>query len=349
MSTGCCIDALLRTIKRSIPVTLVVFTFVAVAAAQTPTYLNLPVPPDTFSVAFGVNSLGQVVGAYAVRGGGEQLFVWRNGVTTLIGTPIVTPNVLLWAAINNRGQVAYTIDRPITSYLWDNGEITTLGNFVVSAINDNTVVAGCQEKLLQNSGSRESVIWNDGTDLLKPQGGQSPFSCAFGINNSGQVVGTFYDFQGRPVSDGYLWDQGNTTLIGSLGGSYTMATGVNDSGQVVGSATTGDGTVEAFVWQNGVIQPLGFPAGETFSAAVRIDNAGRILGGGSFPWVWQNGVFTQLQTGTCSGATCAIPFGTDIVDTGAGAIAVGNCSNTVSSAKLAACLWDLPAAAAKQK
>ena len=133
MSTGYCIDALLRTIKRSIPVTLVVFAFVAVAAAQTPTYLNLPVPPDTFSVAFGVNSLGQVVGAYAVKGGGEQLFVWRNGVTTLIGTPVLTPNVIVWAAINNRGQVAYTIDRPITSYLWDNGDITTLGNFVVSA------------------------------------------------------------------------------------------------------------------------------------------------------------------------------------------------------------------------
>jgi probable HAF family extracellular repeat protein len=336
-------------LRRWLTAALLLACITSVAAAQTPTYLNLPVPADTLSVTYGVNQLGQVVGSYFIRGTGNQLFVWKDGVTTLIGAPSSTP--IIWAAINNLGQVTYTVDAPMRSYLWDNGTSTFIGEFAVAAINDQATITGCQESLvIRDTGVHESVIWNDGTlDYLAPQGGGTPFSCAFSINNSDQVAGAFYDIQGRPISDAYVWHQGITTLVGTLGGSITQALGINNSGQVVGVSATGDGTMQAFLWQNGLIQGLGYPAGEAFSMATKIDTAGRVVGNSRFPWVWQNGIFTPLNGGTCSGANCAVPVAIGIADLGTGAIVNGMCVNTASPGKHAACIWIVPAAPAIRK
>jgi probable HAF family extracellular repeat protein len=312
---------------------------VGAASAQAPVYLNLPAPANANSFTYGVNQSGQVLGAYVV-GLGEQLFVWQGGNTTTIGD---SNHIILFAAINNLGQVAYTQNHPIASYLWSNGTITQIGNIVVAAINDQGVVTGCQENLIGQFGNRQSVIWNGGDPAqIKPTGGNSPFSCAFGINNSSQVAGAFYDFNGTPVSGGYIWYQGNTSLLGSLGGSYTVAADINDAGQVVGAALNSSNAVEAFLWQNNVIQPLGFPQGETNSAAVRIDSTGRIAGNSSKPWVWENGAFTELGGGACNARACALPVATGVANTGTGGIVSGNCINQAANARLSACLWNVP-------
>ena len=312
------------------------------AAAQSPIYLNLPAPPTAYSFTFGVNQSGQVVGAY-VTVDGEQLFMWQNGTTTLIGG---TGRLVLWAAINNPGQVAFTLDNPKESYLWSNGTITDIGNFTVGAINDQGVVAGCQEVLIGNVGSRQSVIWNSGDplQLIRPAGG-SPFSCAFGINTAGQVAGTFYDFSGKPTSGGYVWYQGNTTVLdtfSSFSRDYVEANDINNAGQAVGAVLNDDNVLEAFLWQNGVIQFLGFPQGENTSTAVRIDSSGRIAGNGGGPWVWQNGVFTTLDGGACNARYSAPALTSGIANTGSGAIVSGDCVNQTNPAKLAACLWNVP-------
>jgi uncharacterized membrane protein len=329
-------------LKRSLSAGILAILLAGVSAAQNPVYLNLPVPADTFSVTYGVNASGQVVGSYILNGT-QQLFVWRDGVTTLIGSPVSTS--ILWAAINNLGQVVFTTNRPVLSYLWANNTITQIGTFAVASINDRSVVVGCEEKQLENFSVSQSVIWNGGdVDFIRPEG-ETPFSCAFSINNSDQVAGTFYDLLGRPVSDGYLWHQGNTTIIGDLGGRFTQALGVNDSAIVVGVATDVNGNVEAIQWQNGVIQGLGFPTGATFSIALKVDAAGRIVGNSSFPWVWQNGVFTKLNAGTCTGA-CIPSFAVAIADRGTSAMVAGNCVNPANQLKLAACVWNLPATVA---
>ena len=311
------------------------------AAAQSPVYLNLPAPPTAYSFSFGVYQSGQVVGAY-VTVDGEQLFMWEDGVTTLIGG---AGRTVLWAAINNPGQVAFTLDRPIESYLWSNGTITDIGHFTVGAINDQGVVAGCQEVLIGNVGNRQSVIWNGGDPLLIRPAGGSPFSCAFGINGAGQVAGTFYDFSGKPTSGGYVWYQGNTTVLdtfSSVNGAYVEANDINNAAQVVGATLISDNVVEAFLWQNGTIQFLGFPQGADTSTAVRIDSAGRIAGNGGGPWVWQNGVFTLLDGGACNARYCAPALTSGIANTGTGAIVSGDCVNQTNPAKLAACIWNVP-------
>jgi len=50
-------------------------------------------------------------------------------------------------------------------------------------------------------------------------------------------------------------------LVQSIGpvGYESKATGINDAGMVVGNYELPDGTYRTFVWQNGVVTPLGTP------------------------------------------------------------------------------------------
>src|SRR5207248_8169621 len=61
---------------------------------------------------------------------------------------------------------------------------------------------------------------------------------------------------------------------------------INDAGQITGTTTAGNGIVQAFLWQNGVLQALGSPHGAS-SSAVRITASGLIAGNSHNPWIWK--------------------------------------------------------------
>src|SRR5262245_39322126 len=69
-----------------------------------------------------------------------------------------------------------------------------------------------------------------------------------GINNSGQVVGSFTS---GGVSHGFLLSAGVYTTLDVPGATSTAAWDINDSGQVAGSYTA-DGTTHAFLWSGGM-------------------------------------------------------------------------------------------------
>ena len=76
--------------------------------------------------------------------------------------------------------------------------------------------------------------------------GVGPHSQAHDINNRGQVVGYSYIGSGSPHA--FLWEDGEMTDLGTLGGYDSEANGINDRGQVAGFSRTRSGYRYATLW-----------------------------------------------------------------------------------------------------
>ena len=107
-------------------------------------------------------------------------------------------------------------------------------------------------------------------------------SWAYGINNSGQIVG------GSNLSDNtqyyaYL-DSGGGSLnqatdsLGTLGGNNSIAYGINNSGEVVGFADASNGHGHVYLYSGGTMHDLGTFVGGTRSQAYAINDNGQIAG-----------------------------------------------------------------------
>ena len=122
---------------------------------------------------------------------------------------------------------------------------------------------------------------------------------AFGINDSGQVVGGAQNGSGnyRP----FLWQNGTMTNLGTLGGESVnpdhRAEAINASGDVCGRSYTSGGAKHAFLW-DGSMTDLGVLTGGTESWAFGINDSQIVVGtsnvtGGAyhaFAWDAVNGM-----------------------------------------------------------
>jgi probable HAF family extracellular repeat protein len=98
------------------------------------------------------------------------------------------------------------------------------------------------------------------TKLMVPG---STFTEASGINNLGQVVGTYIDSVGLP--HGFIYQNGVYTTIDYPSAAHNYAFGINDAGSVVGSFSEvlPRGPYSATLRENGVWSAYDFPAHET--------------------------------------------------------------------------------------
>ena len=74
-----------------------------------------------------------------------------------------------------------------------------------------------------------------GFATLNVPGSSVPYTYAFGIDASGQIVGSYSDAAGN--RQGFLLDHGNYTTLDVPGSLFTTAYGINASGQIVGYYT----------------------------------------------------------------------------------------------------------------
>jgi probable HAF family extracellular repeat protein len=217
--------------------------------------------------------------------------------------------------------------------LWRDGALTalpTLGgtNGVAAGINSRGQVVGYAETSTKDPTCAPpqvldyyGVVWGPRKgeiQALPPLPGDT-VSLAANINERGQVVGQSGPcislsglFVGVFLPRGVIWEKGQATNLGSLGGALaTFPYSINNQGQVVGQSNlTGDAVFHAFLWQKGAMADLGVLPGDIASIAFGLNDPSQAVGTSFGPnfstmraFLWQNGVMTDLNTLLKPGST----------------------------------------------
>jgi probable HAF family extracellular repeat protein len=184
-------------------------------------------------------------------------------------------------AINSLDQVVGTSEIASganRAFLWsDTGGMINLGTLYSSdgisdalGVNDSGWVVG-------DSGS-SAFLWTSASGMTDIGNLGGVGTIAFGINNSGQVVGT--SNRGDGTAHAFLWSMSTGMQdLGTLGGSQSTAYGINDSGEVVGMSYLSNNVVQhAFIWTaTGGMQDLG-TLGSAPIVATAINSSGQVVG-----------------------------------------------------------------------
>jgi probable HAF family extracellular repeat protein len=207
----------------------------------------LPGLGGRFTSAWGLNNVGQVVGAASTRGEGAfRAMLWEGGTRTVL--PSLGGAYSVARDINDSGTIAgvstllHGVDTRAT--LWRDGIAIDLGTVdgastFLDGLNDlGHAVGGAARSGTQG----ERAIYWDGVSLgyLPTLSDELPLSHAVDINNQGLIVGTS---RSGPESRATLWRDGaaidlNAHLDATAraqGWVLESADGINDSGWIAGS------------------------------------------------------------------------------------------------------------------
>lgn len=176
--------------------------------------------------------------------------------------------------INSSGTTVGTsyVNGQVHGEIWNGSKSTDLGaGIFATGINDSGAIIG---------GDGHAFLLANGTasDLGVLPGGN--WSSAYGINNTGTVVG--YGNIGNGMFRGFVWTPGGgMEELGTFGGNNSYATAINSSGEVVGHASLSSGYENAFLEVGEVMTDLGSLGGGS-SYAYGINDSGTVVG---YSWV----------------------------------------------------------------
>jgi len=221
-----------------------------------PTALNFNLNGATQGEAYGINSLGQIVGSILDSAGINTPVYWANADPL---TPPTALNLNLNGAIGGHAHGINSLGR-IVGYIIDSNFDAT----PVSWANADPSTPPIALNINLNGATR---------------------GAAYGINNLGQIVGYIINSQGVviPVS----WANAGpltvpTTLNFNLNGaSYGEARGINSLGQIVGYIIYSNFDATPVSWANA--DPLTVPTALNINGAIRgvaggINSLGQIVG-----------------------------------------------------------------------
>ena len=272
----------------------------------------------------------------------QHTFLWHDGVRTDLGA-LPGSNSSGSAGINAWGDVVgqsengvldpFTGLTAMTAVLWRNGKIIPLGTLpggfegLAIAINDAGQAVGFATNgkadpycIIYCLGAQtRAVRWGNDANpqSLGTLGG--PDSFAGYENNRGQIAGASYtsaisnSVTGQPPQDPFLWQDGQMTDLGTLGGSLGYPNAMNNAGQVVGTMNlAGDTTHHGFLWSQGRLSDLGTFGGDQ-STAWSINDGGDVAGNADVPGsqshhavLWKDGSKTDL--GLLPGQPCSTAY-----------------------------------------
>lgn len=135
------------------------------------------------------------------------------------------------------------------------------------------------------------------------------FTAARGINDTGQIVGSFGDSTGQNLD--FLYSDGTFTTLDVPGAAFTIASGINDAGQIVGTfGPPGPIGGHGFLYTGGNFTTLEVPGAANTSAS-GINDTGQIVGsfgpGGpeTHGFLDTGGSFTTIDVPSAAGSTLA--------------------------------------------
>lgn len=245
---------------------------------------------DSASQGFGVSTGGVAVGR-SVRTGGSQAFTWTQnggivGLTNLTARPFCVSN-----AANNTGAVVGTCATTLFGSsrlpaIWQNGSVSQLPLPTGETLGDaNDVNASGVAVGSVNGGSLQRAVVYSGanaTVITQTTSGGSFFVTAFGINDSGRVIGQGIDPNNAARNVGMVFDIGSSSAfeVGALpNANGALAFGVSNAGHVVGSSMMNQGSGLPFIWtQAGGMVAIPLPTGTTQGSARAVNSAGWAVG-----------------------------------------------------------------------
>ncbi len=323
---------------------------------------DLGPPGNPFAQATWLNDYGLVTGLDTAPDGSQHAIVWYWGTMTDISQPgLPGPNSgaggvnsygqvigvaeTLYNDPNNENFCGYGTGYQCLAFLWDTGVMTALPalgglNSTYGGLNNMSEVVGIAENNHKDPGCRagkavngtgpqvldfEAVIWGPSPGQIRelPPPAGDTVGMAFGINDSGQVVGGT-GLCGNTVLPGFaaaphavLWDpDGSVHILPDLGGSApdttvlgsaNIALAINNHGIISGvSALHNNTTFHPVLWQDGIIADLGVLAGDLVGGALDVNNRDEVVGasisapgpatGNPRAFFWKDGVMTDLNT-----------------------------------------------------
>lgn len=249
---------------------------------------------DTASQGFGVSTGGVAVGRSVRSTSGAQAFSWTQG-GGIVGLPNLAGRAFCVSnGANSSGLVAGTCATTLFGssrlpVIWQNGTVSQLplpnGETLGDANDVNA--AGVAVGSVNGGSLQRAAIYSGGsaTVITQTTSNGSFFVTAFGVNDSGRVVGQGIDPNNPARNVGIVYDIGSNSAfeVGALNGfNGALAFAVSNTGYVVGSSMLNQGSGLPFIWSQAagmVAVPLA--SGTSQGSARGVNSAGWVVGNDS--------------------------------------------------------------------
>jgi probable HAF family extracellular repeat protein len=211
------------------------------------------------TVAYGINNAGEIVGSYSDKNGHPTNGFLINDSFRTLNNPFVALDATEPNDVNQFDQIVGSYNgATFTSgthtfptfhqggFLYINGNWTS---FESSNLNNGTFVEGINSpgqivgyRTIGSGNAGQAFIYLAGTyQDIGPAGTK-----AYGINDAGQIVGTFdptlASYTPGPPTHGFLYSNGVFSLLDAPNASSTVLRDVNDAGLIVGYLQNDSGT-----------------------------------------------------------------------------------------------------------
>jgi uncharacterized protein (TIGR03437 family) len=227
---------------------LLIATTLPAAYAQSFATFTFDAPGATSTTATGMNNAGDIVGGFQDATGFHSYLRRANGPFVTIDAPGALPGMTYAAGINNLGQIAGIFADATGTHAFIRAADGSFTSFDipdqtppigVRGINDHGDIAGTSRVA---GGFQQGFLRHaDGSIVTFKMPGSSQ-TWTGGINNNGDIVGTYITGGSYSVQHGFLRKaDGSFTAINATGieasHAGTALTGINNVGQITGYLT----------------------------------------------------------------------------------------------------------------